>query len=530
MNDFWHYLTWGYLWDGLVITLQVTAASFVLSLVLGFVVAEARMSRVKALRVIASFYIWFIRGTPLLLQLLFLYSALPSVGITLDAIPTAIIGFTINGSAFLAEIFRGGFSAVGRGQLLAAESLGMSPWVTRRYVTLPQAFRVMLPGLGNEVISLIKSTSVASIISVQELTQRSQYEASRTYEYLPVFSAAAVIYLFVTSVVSGIQWVIERRLDPDRRRAAPTVGALRRWTGLGLSRTSLKSARTDFTLTDATSTDDAESTSQAAAAHGPTDLIASTPVLDRAPTSTDIVIEIDTVKKSYGSLEVLHGVTTRVHSGEVVAVLGASGSGKSTMLRLINHLETLDSGRVTVNGQTIGYRADGSPVRSMRVRASERARARIGMVFQNFALFDHLTVLDNLTIAPRRVFGKTREAAEQNALELLAQVGLSQHAHSMPHTLSGGQQQRVAIARALAIEPTVMLFDEPTSALDPELVNEVLATMKNLALAGMTMVVVTHEVRFAREVADRILFMKNGVIVDDGTPVDVLAIHHPSHA
>jgi polar amino acid transport system permease protein len=151
------------------------------------------------------------------------------------------------------------------------------------------------------------------------------------------------------------------------------------------------------------------------------------------------------------------------------------------------------------------------------------------MVFQNFALFDHLTVLDNLTIAPRRVFGKTKEDAEARALELLGQVGLAQHAHSMPHTLSGGQQQRVAIARALAIDPTVMLLDEPTSALDPELVNEVLATMKNLALAGMTMVVVTHELRFAREAADRILFMKNGVIVDDGTPAEVLAIHHPSH-
>ncbi|CAN5117767.1 amino acid ABC transporter permease/ATP-binding protein [soil metagenome] len=520
MNDFWHYLTWGYLWDGLVITLQVTAASFVLSLVLGFVVAEARMSRVRALRVIASFYIWFIRGTPLLLQLLFLYSALPSVGITLDAIPTAIVGFTINGSAFLAEIFRGGFSAVGRSQLLAAESLGMTPWITRRYVTLPQAFRIMLPSLGNEIISLIKSTSVASIISVQELTQRAQYESSRTYEYLPVFSAAAIIYLFVTSLVSGVQWLIERRLDPDRLRAAGGVGALRRWTGLGLSRVSLRSA-----LEDPTSPIE-----QSGVSHSGSVVPTTIAPAKRAPVSTHVVIEIDTAKKSYGSLEVLHGVTTRVHHGEVVAVLGASGSGKSTMLRLINHLESLDSGVVTVNGRTIGYRADGSPERSNRVRARERAQARIGMVFQNFALFDHLTVLDNLTIAPRRVFGKSREDAEQRALELLAQVGLSQHAHSMPHTLSGGQQQRVAIARALAIDPTVMLFDEPTSALDPELVNEVLATMKNLALAGMTMVVVTHELRFAREAADRILFMKNGVIVDDGAPADVLAIHHPSHS
>jgi polar amino acid transport system permease protein len=518
MNDVWHYLTWGYLWQGLVITLQVTAASFVLSLVLGFIISEARMSRVRALRYIASFYIWFIRGTPLLLQLLFLYAALPSFGIVLDAIPTAILGFTINGAAFLAEVFRGGFSAVGRNQYRAAESLGMSPWITRRYVTLPQAFRVMLPGLGNEVISLIKSTSVASIISVQELTQRAQYEASRTYEYLPVFSAAALIYLLVTSIVSAIQWLIELRLDPNRLRTPAGVGSFRRWTGLGLSRASLKSALVDPVVVVESTDGTAESS-----------VIPPVPVAEKpAPTSAEVVITIESVAKSYGSTEVLHGVTTTVHHGEVVAVLGASGSGKSTMLRLINHLETLDRGTIRVNGHTIGYRADGSPVRSHRLRAKERASARIGMVFQNFDLFDHLTVLDNLTIAPRRVYGKSKEQAETLAYELLAQVGLSQHAHSMPHTLSGGQQQRVAIARALAIEPVVMLFDEPTSALDPELVNEVLATMKNLAFAGMTMVVVTHELRFASEVADRIVFMKNGVIVDDGAPADVLAIHHPS--
>jgi polar amino acid transport system permease protein len=518
MDNFWHYLTWGYLWDGLVITLQVTAASFVLSLVLGFVIAEARMSRVKVLRAIASIYIWFIRGTPLLLQLLFLYSALPAIGITLDAIPTAIVGFSINGAAFLAEIFRGGFSAVGRNQLRAAESLGMSPWVTRRFVLIPQAFRVILPSLGNELVSLIKSTSVASIISVQELTQRAQYEASRTYEYLPVFSAAAVIYLLITSIISGIQWLLERRLDPDRLRAPASVSALRRWTGVGLSRTALRAELAEQ-QPEVQRADDASS-----AAVIPTPIVRTKP----APTDADVIIEIDSAVKSYGSVEVLHGVTTTVRRGEVVAVLGASGSGKSTMLRLINHLETLNSGKITVGGRTIGYRADGRPMRSQRLRAQERAAARIGMVFQNFDLFDHLTVIDNLTIAPRRVFGKSKAEAEALALDLLAQVGLSQHAHSMPHTLSGGQQQRVAIARALAIEPTVMLFDEPTSALDPELVNEVLATMKNLAIAGMTMVVVTHEIRFAREAADRILFMKNGIIVDDGTPDAVLAIHHPS--
>jgi polar amino acid transport system permease protein len=528
MTDFLHYLVWDYLWQGLLITLEVTAVSFVASLALGLVVAEARMSRVRILRAIAGFYIWFIRGTPLLLQLLFIYDALPAFGLTLDAVPTAIIGFTINGAAFLAEIFRGGFSAVGRGQLLAAESLGMTPWTSRRYILLPQAFRVILPSLGNELISLIKSTSVASIISVQELTARAQYEASQTFTYLPVFSATAIIYLLVTSVISAIQFLIERRLDPNRVRGPQSVGAFRRFTGLGLSRASLQTALADpepvLRAEDVATTDLIASEPPV----GP--IVPPTPVRPHATDhrSGEIVLDIHGAVKRYGDTEVLHGVDVTVHHGEVVAVLGASGSGKSTMLRLINHLETLDGGSVHVGGLRIGYAADGTPSRSGRVRALDRARARIGMVFQHFDLFEHLTVLDNLTVAPMRVYGVPREAAEARGHELLARVGLAQHAHSMPHTLSGGQQQRVAIARALAIDPLLMLFDEPTSALDPELVGEVLATMRDLAAGGMTMVVVTHEIRFARDVADRVVFMRDGRVVDDGPPDAVLAIHHPS--
>jgi polar amino acid transport system permease protein len=517
MGDFWKYLTWSYLWGGLGITLEITLWSFIGSIVLGFAIAEARMSRVGALRAIAGFYIWFIRGTPLLLQLLFLYDALPSIGVTLDAIPTAVLGFTFNGAAFLAEIFRGGFSAVGRNQTSAAESLGMSPWTTRRYILIPQAFRVILPSLGNELVSLIKSTSVASIISVQELTARAQYEASQTFTYLPVFSAAAVIYLLITSVITGIQWALERKFSPDRVRTGRGASVVSRWIGFGiLSRFTNRSPS-------------AEPASAPAVAAAPDDLIqiSQTEIATGGKPGEPIVV-IDRAVKSFGDRAILKGVSATIRRGEVVAVLGASGAGKSTLLRLINHLETLDGGSVLVKGKAVGYRPDGSPLRSARAISQERATARIGMVFQHFDLFDHLTVLENLTVAPMRVYGASREDAEATASSLLRQVGLAQHTHSMPHTLSGGQQQRVAIARALAISPSVMLFDEPTSALDPELVNEVLVTMRELAAAGMTMVVVTHELRFARDVADRVLFMEDGIIVDDGTPAEVLAKHHPS--
>ncbi|GAA4612381.1 amino acid ABC transporter ATP-binding protein [Actinoallomurus liliacearum] len=228
------------------------------------------------------------------------------------------------------------------------------------------------------------------------------------------------------------------------------------------------------------------------------------------------------VRKRFGHLEVLKGIDLDVHAGEVVVVLGPSGSGKSTFLRCINHLETIDGGSIHVDGELIGFRADGGRVRHLRKREVTRQRREIGMVFQQFNLFPHLTVLQNVIEAPTGVRGEPRAQARERARELLRKVGLEDRAGAYPRQLSGGQQQRVAIARALAMRPKLMLFDEPTSALDPELVGEVLATMKALAEEGLTMVVVTHEIGFAREVADRVVFMDGGVIVESGPPAQVL--------
>ncbi|WP_405203897.1 amino acid ABC transporter ATP-binding protein [[Kitasatospora] papulosa] len=234
------------------------------------------------------------------------------------------------------------------------------------------------------------------------------------------------------------------------------------------------------------------------------------------------MVEIRSVHKSFGAVEVLRGIDLSVRAGEVTVVLGPSGSGKSTLLRTVNHLEKVDQGWISVDGTLVGYRRSGNKLYELREREVLRQRTRIGFVFQNFNLFPHLTVLENIIEAPVAALGRPRKDAVASAERLLARVGLADQAGSYPKQLSGGQQQRVAIARALALEPKLLLFDEPTSALDPELVGEVLDVIKDLAHAGTTMIVVTHEIGFAREVADTVVFMDEGRIVEQGPPADVL--------
>jgi polar amino acid transport system ATP-binding protein len=229
------------------------------------------------------------------------------------------------------------------------------------------------------------------------------------------------------------------------------------------------------------------------------------------------------VHKSFGDNEVLKGIDLDVMPGEVVVILGPSGSGKSTFLRCINHLEAIDRGCIEVDGEQIGYELRNGKLHKLSDRAITRQRRNIGMVFQQFNLYPHMTALQNIIEAPVGVHGQSREEAIAYAKELLARIGLLDKANAYPRQLSGGQQQRVAIARALAIRPKLMLFDEPTSALDPELVGEVLATMRDLADQGLTMIVVTHEIGFAREAADRVVFMDGGVVVEQGPPDVVLS-------
>jgi len=234
------------------------------------------------------------------------------------------------------------------------------------------------------------------------------------------------------------------------------------------------------------------------------------------------MVKAEQIWKSFGDRDILRGIDLEVANGELLVLLGPSGSGKSTFLRLINHLETLDAGRLSVDGELVGYRERKGRLHEMSDREIAKQRESIGMVFQRFNLFPHLSVGENVTLGPVLVKGEKHEVVEQRARELLARVGLADRYDSFPTQLSGGQQQRVAIARALAMQPKLMLFDEPTSALDPELVGEVLSVMVELSKEGMTMVVVTHEIGFAREVADRVVFMDGGEILEQGPPAEVL--------
>ncbi|GAB5376559.1 MAG: amino acid ABC transporter permease/ATP-binding protein [Acuticoccus sp.] len=513
VGEIWGYFTSPFLWTGAWLAVKITVLGMVFGLCLGLGLALMRLSDVAAMRGTAWVYIWFMRGTPQLLQLVFIFDALPTIGLKLDSFTTAAIGFALNEAAFSAELIRGGIVSVNRTQSTAASSLGMGPWLTLRRIIMPQAMRAVLPGIANNTISMLKLTSIASVIFVNELTFRAQQIVGQNFRFFTVFAAAAAIYLILTSVISIVQWLLERYFDLERDRSGGSA-ASRLMGGWLAGRPAAPAPADDTPAPERATAPDPRGTADPEWLKS---LIGAT-----EDDGKDFVV-CHNVQKAYGDNEVLKGVDLTVKRGEVVTILGPSGSGKSTLLRMINHLESLDWGEVTVGGKWVGYdRIAGGGLKPSKRLARARAEARIGMVFQHFNLFNHLTALENIAEAPIRVYGESKAEATERARRLLVAVGLAAHADHLPHRLSGGQQQRVAIARALAIRPRLMLFDEPTSALDPELVGEVLAVMRLLADAGMTMVVVTHEIRFAREVADRVIFMDEGVVVEEGPPSEVI--------
>jgi polar amino acid transport system permease protein len=521
MGEVLSYVVAPFLLQGALTAIEIAALAMVFGLTLGLCIAMMRLSNIKILAAIAWFYTWFMRGTPLLLQLVFIYDALPLVGIKLDNFTTAVVCFALNEAGFSGEFIRGGILSVNRTQIIAASALGLGPFLSLRRIILPQAMRAILPQIANSAISMIKGTSVASVIFVNELMFRSEQIVAENFKFFTVFTAAAIIYLAMTSVLAWLQAALENRFSLDRGRL-PRRGGI-------LSKFSVFRARTAApTSLDATGVclreTAATSLSGLIGLRPPEHSVDARGSADR--TSTPFVI-CRNVRKSYASREILRGLDFSVDRGEVLVIMGMSGSGKSTLVRLINHLEGLDGGEIEVDGKYVGYVRSNGVLRPVRNLAKARADARIGMLFQQFNLFEHFTAIENVVEAPVHVYGMDRRETDELGRHLLASVGLSTHADHLPHHLSGGQQQRVAIARALAISPRLMLFDEPTSALDPQLVGEVLGVIRQLADAGMTMIVVTHEVGFARDVADRIIFIDNGQIVEQGKPQDVL--DNPQH-
>jgi polar amino acid transport system permease protein len=350
----------------------------------------------------------------------------------------------------------------------------MNPWQVTRLVVLPQAARIVLPPLGNNFNNLLKATSLLSVISVQELLRKTIELVQATFRPTELYTIASLYYLAMTTTWGTIQKRLERRLSHE------AIATLARPTPHSTTVTDRPTVVNEHVL---------ESPLAASAAR---------PVVQATP-----MVRASSLTKLYGRLRVLNEVTLTVSAGEVLTIIGPSGSGKSTLLRCLNGLEHPDAGEVWVAGK---------PIRGSEWALAD-CRQDIGMVFQHFNLFTHLTALQNVAIALRHVRRLPPRTAEKRALTTLAKVGLTDRAHAYPAQLSGGQKQRVAIARALAMEPSVMLFDEPTSALDAEMVAEVLDVLRALARSGMTMIVVTHEMGFAREVANRIVFMDAGRIL-----------------
>jgi polar amino acid transport system permease protein len=522
MSLFLHYLSMPYLLQGIELTLQVTALGLVGGLILGLVLAGMQLSRFWLLAAIARGYTVIFRGTPLILQMVFAYDALPHIGIKLPAVLAAGLALACNEAPFIAEMLRSGVLGVDRGQLLAGQALGMTPGVLMRRIIAPQAIRTMIPAFGNEAVSALKNSSLASVIAVQELTLRSTQLASSTFDFFSIFFASGLIYLVLTGAISVIQLALEWLLDLDRTAKQRRLADYLPWRRVDVATTLELAEKTSPTI-EATPPEPAE--------------LKETPPLalsieDRARraatiTRNNVAVEVKHLRKAYDGNKVLDGLDLTVRIGEVIALLGPSGSGKSTLLRCINHLENWDAGDISVGGRKLGFDDRGRKL-SPRAIANERANVGVGMVFQQFNLFAHLTAKENIAGPLRWVHGLGRFEAERRAVELLERVGLSHRADALPRHLSGGQQQRVAIARALAPNPSVLLLDEPTSALDPELVNEVLEVIRRLAIDdGLTMIISTHQIRFADEVADRVAFLTGGVILEQGPAHEVLT--NPRH-
>ncbi|WP_083203768.1 amino acid ABC transporter permease/ATP-binding protein [Ensifer adhaerens] len=505
---------------GLGRTLLLTALATVSGSLLGTALALARVSKSPLLASLSFGYIWLLRSIPLIVLLLvlnnlgYLYETI-AIGVPftdtvwlnypttqlLTPFAAAFLGLTLNQSAFFAEIVRGGILAVDQGQHEAAAALGLPRRRQAFRIVLPQAMRSILPTGFNEIIGLAKGTSMVYVLALPELFYTVQVIYRRNLEVIPLLMVATVWYLVIMTGLSIAQHYIERYYSRGAvRNPVPLpfqalVSRFRRPLP-DVARPAAATAKVGFR--------DAEVLRPGGAVH------------------------VHGISKSFGPLKVLDRVELNLPAGSVTAILGPSGSGKSTLLRAINHLERVDDGFIAIDGELVGYSQKGDTLYELKEKDILKRRADIGMVFQNFNLFPHLTVLENLIEAPVHVRGLDREEAVRLAQELLARIGLSDKVNAYPRQLSGGQQQRVAIARALALRPKVLLFDEPTSALDPELVGEVLDVIKELARTGTTLVIVTHETGFAREVADTVVFMEEGRVLEVGPPAQIFAdAKHP---
>lgn len=479
-------------WEATLLVAVLATLAWATAVTTGMTVALGRESGLRSLGIPLKAYVWFFRSMPLLVLIVFVYNLpqlLPATHVVLNSpFWAGYLALVLSETAYISEIHRGGLNSVGPGQRDAARALGLRYRHMMSRVVIPQALRIAMPGLGNQYVYIIKLTSLVSVISLNEILLTGEQLYTQNFKVLETLVAVSFYYIVLVTVVNAIQQRVENRLEFTKHETSLVKRDEK-------SQVSPRVERTDR------------------ATH---------------PHSGEVVIKARDVTKTFDNTRVLHGVSFDVHEGEVVALVGPSGSGKTTMLRSLNRLERVDSGVIEVCNEPMGYlrKSDGG-LREVSDGVLARQRRKVGMVFQDFNLFPHLTVYGNLALAPK-LTGKysTPDGLEVKATELLRKVGMDEHLNRYPHQLSGGQKQRVAIARALTMNPKAMLFDEPTSALDPEMIGEVLQVMSDLAEDGMTMVLVTHEVQFVEGVADWLVFVDHGQLVEQGRPSEV--INNPS--
>ena len=461
---------WKLIANGLGVTLEISVFAGLLGSVLGFGLCLALRSRRRWLRLPFAALCRLITGIPSLVVLMIIYFII-FASVSISPVLVGILAFALLFAVSVAGILDTGINAIDRGQWEAASALGFGGAGTFRRVIMPQALRHVMPLYKGEFVSMVKLTSIVGYISIEDLTKAGDIIRSRTYEAFFPLLATAAIYFAISALATYALGRVELRLDPKRKPRRLPKGVHR--------------------------VDGLDAPERAA---GP-----------KGGQPADVLITVEHLKKVYPNATPLQDVNTTIRRGEVITIIGPSGTGKSTLMRCINRLETPTEGRITVFGQDV----------CARNTDLTALRRRMGMVFQSFNLFGHLTVMENVMLAPVVLKRVPPQQAYENGMRLLRMVGMAEKALNYPDELSGGQRQRVAIARTLAMDPEIVLFDEPTSALDPTMVGEVLAVIRRLANEGLTMMIVTHEMKFARDVSTRIFYMDRGVIYEDGTPEQV---------
>ena len=472
---------WRLFVDGVITTLLITVLSILFGTLLGFLAFMLCRNGNPVANGIARFCMWLVQGMPMVVLLMVLYYIVFS-SVAINGIAVAVIGFTLTFGSEVFGLLKMSVGTINRGQYEASYALGYSNRHTFFRIILPQAIPHILPAYKGEVVGLIKATAIVGYIAVQDLTKMGDIVRSRTYEAFFPLIAVTIIYFLLEGLLAFVIKRLLFRVNPKKRRMETILKGIRLYAeddGAGEGE------------------EEVRGTEEAAPA-------------GQQPRETPI-IRIEHLKKVYPNITPLEDVSADIRAGDVISVIGPSGTGKSTLLRCINLLEKPTEGHIWVSGTEVT--APGCDL--------GKVRQKMGMVFQSFNLFGHLTVIENIMLAPMDLKGKSRQDAYDEGMRLLRTVGLAEKALNYPDELSGGQKQRIAIARTLAMDPEIILLDEPTSALDPTMVGEVQAVIRDLATTGKTMMIVTHEMNFARAISNRVFFMDEGGIYEDGTPEQI---------